>query len=218
MHGFALLARAVKTKILPEIDMRLPSMLRRLFLVLAISLVPAICSGDDSRNFYQKNESLRDALVFIGVAPDRQDTYKNIVKGTLPAGAEKALADRMMRVHAEKNIPLFLELAGKPSVDALKKHVGNDDMVNRVIGSIKDGVYLGGRPGVRYFATYGVLSEEEKSRYQGHKAVKFDPPPTAIITFYHFDPTLKRLMGTRFEVNSSANTIRLLLPSFGPGR
>lgn len=183
--------------------------------LLAFGLLPTLGSANDAKHFYQANKSVADALVFIGIAQDKLETYKGSVSGNLPTAAEKAIVDKLVRVHAEKSVALFLEVVGKPSVEALKAHVGNDGVVERVIGSIKEGAYLGVQPGGRYFATYKVLSADESAKYLGHKAMKYDPLPSATITFYSFSNAQNRLIGTRIEVHKSGNTYKILLPIFG---
>lgn len=198
--------------------MRSGSALRTLTMFLAIGLLPAAGFAAETGGFYVANKSLRDAMEFIGIGAEKQASFEKSVVGRLPAGAEKAMVQKLVRVHAEKSVPLFLQLVGEKSVNALKARVGNDAMVERVLGSIKDGTYLGVEPGTRYFATFNAQSEEDRSKYLGHSGMKFDPLPDAAITIYYFHPALKRLIGTRFEVHKSGDSFALLLPSFGKGR
>ena len=198
--------------------MRLHSEFSTCLLLLALGLLPAAAFAGDAGNFYKADKSLRDAMGFIGVATETQASFEKSIVGTFPTGAGKKMAERLVQVRAEKNLPLFLELVGKPSVEALKAHVGNDGMVDRIVGSVRDGTYLGMKAGARYFATFKSLSEEERKRYASYTAMQFDPLPNATIAFYYFDPVQKRLIGTRFEVHASGNTVRLLLPAFKKGR
>ena len=40
-------------------------------------------------------------MTYIGLAPDKLATYKGSVTGTLPAGAEKTLVDRLIKVNSD---------------------------------------------------------------------------------------------------------------------
>ena len=185
-----------------------------LALLLITILLPNVSHADNASTIYQANKSIADAMLFIGISADNHDKYRGSVKGRLPTGAEKIFVDRLVRLSAEKSVPRFLELTEQKTVAGLKSHVGNDEVVNRVLGAIGDGSYLGAPPGTRYFASVIDLSDAEKAAYASRQGMKFDPPPSATITFYYFSGTLNRLIGSRFEIAPKGSTFALSLPIF----
>ena len=194
--------------------MRMILSLRTALPLLAMILLPTASRADGGSMVYQANKSIADAMLFIGIPADKHDKYKSIVKGRLPSGNEKAIVDDLVRVNAERSVPRFLTLTGKKSVAELKSHVGSDEVVNRIIGAIETASYLGAPAGTRYFAGFTALSDDEKSAYTGRPGMKFDPMPSAAITFYYFSQSQNRLIGTRFDIAPKGKAFTLSLPSF----
>jgi hypothetical protein len=196
--------------------MQLRAFFHLVLLLFTTILWSGVLRADNGATVYQANTSIADAMLFIGISADKQAKYLGSVKGRLPAGAEKVIVDRLVRLGAERSVTLFLELTGQKTVAALKTHVGNDDVVNRMLGSIGDGSFLGAPPGTRYFASVIDLSDAEKAAYAGRQGVKFDPPPSATITFHYFSDAQNRLIGSRFEVAQKGAAFVLSLPTFRP--
>lgn len=202
--------------------MQLIPLLRRTLLLLAIAIpstaMPTATRADNGSLVYRANQSLTDAMQFIGIPADQHDRYRPLIKGQLPTSKETAFIDELIGVNTERSVTRFLKLIGKSSVAELKAHIGNDEMVKRVIDAIETASYLGASAGTRYFVTVTPLTEAEKSAYASRPGMTFDPMPTATITFYYFSAPQKRLIGTRFEIAPKAGGIALVLPSFKPMR
>jgi len=158
-----------------------------------------------SERLYQKQDSIRYALEFIGTPEELIDTTLVGKRGQLASPQQLNFANKLFSVRKSKDVDMFISLLS----DGTKKHLNdgnNRRMLHQHIKEISAGTFLSGEEDFNFFATFRDFTDKDRDRLKKH--VSFAEPPTHAIVYWHFSKNM--LLGSTLYLIEDKGSYKLV--------
>jgi len=161
--------------------------------------------GGVDETLYQKQDSIKNALKFIGTPEERMDTDFVRKHGQLASPRQLEFANKLFGVRKSKNVDMFISLLS----DGTKKHLNdgnNRRMLHQHIKEINAGTFLSGEEDFSFFATFREFTDKDRDTLKKH--VSFAEPPTHAIVYYHYSKNM--LLGSTLYLIKDKGSYKLV--------
>jgi len=174
----------------------------RLLIYLIVMFSQSVTASQYTDLIYQKSEDLASALRFINTPEDKIEKLSGMVKGKLADNAQLNFSNTLIEARETRDVELFMNLVNKESFES------PHEMLNKTIDQIRDGSYVYGNSGYKYFVTSEPVPDLVKNRFYSNNINK----PTIALVFHHYHPSNGALIGSPAYLIEAGNNYQIVLP------
>jgi len=165
---------------------------------------------DSNETLYQKQDSIKNALEFIGTPEDRMNIGFVNKRGQLAYPEQLVLVNKLFKANLDKDVNMLLSILS----DGTKGEVNNNkSMAYTLLNNIKDGTFLpvDDEDTIKYFAVYRGFTDEDYNSLKDK--VSWPEMPSHIITLFHFSRPGYMITGSVLYVVKDEVGYKLVCPT-----
>lgn len=163
--------------------------------------------GSEHRNnLYQKQDSIKNALTFIGTPEDRMDASFVAKSGQLASQEQLSMLNILFMANANKDVNMVSAILS----DGTKRELHDSNNAAFELSSIEKWKFFSDN--AKYFAVSRDFTDEDYGRIK--KSVHFADMPNRLITVYQFDRRAYMLIGSSLYVLKKGSDYKLVFPIF----
>ena len=158
-------------------------------------------------NLYQKQDSIKNALVFIDTPEDRRDNTDWIQRyGQLAGPKELDFTNKLLALGYNKDVKTFVSMLSNASKKRFEDQA-HKTTVHVMVHKIKNGTFNYSQHDYKFFATFRKFTEEDWQDI----GKRFDQRPTHILALWHFNRPNYGLIGGSFYLKEAEGSYKLII-------
>jgi beta-lactamase regulating signal transducer with metallopeptidase domain/Leucine-rich repeat (LRR) protein len=174
------------------------------------SYVTSNKTNREHNNLYKKQDSIKNALFFIGTPEDRMTTGSVDKRGQLAGPKQLVFVNKLFKANFDKDVELFLSILSKGT----KKEVNNNwNMAYLFSNKIENGTFLptDDENTIKFFAVSREFTDKDLDPLKDN--VSWPEMPTHVITVFHFSQRGYMLTGSSLYVAKDGPDYKLICPT-----
>jgi|GEM_PF-3476857 len=159
---------------------------------------------------YQKQDSIKEALIFIGTPEDRMNIDLVQKYGQLASPEQLSILNILFTANTNHDVNMVLAVLS----DGTKREISNKkNMAYTLLNNIKDGSFFptDNENAIKYFAVYREFTDEDYDRLKDK--VSWPEKPSHIISVFHISRPSYMLVGAALYVAKDGPDYKLICPT-----